>query len=72
MAAERDAELTSELAWDLASGFDSMVRAYQHRLYAFALSMSGEPADAEEVAQDTFVRAHAALRRRAGWLSEVS
>jgi RNA polymerase sigma-70 factor, ECF subfamily len=63
MNAERDSELTSELAWDLASGFDAMVRAYQHRLYAFALGMSGEPADAEEVAQDTFMRAHGALRR---------
>jgi RNA polymerase sigma-70 factor (ECF subfamily) len=63
MGAERDAELTAELVWDLAGGFDAVVRAYQHRLYAFALSMSGEPADAEEIAQDTFVRAHAALRR---------
>jgi RNA polymerase sigma-70 factor, ECF subfamily len=63
MGAERDAELTAELAWDLASGFESVVRTYQHRLYAFALSMSGEPADAEEIAQDAFVRAHSALRR---------
>ena len=63
MGAERDAELTTELAADLAAGFESMVRTYQHRLYAFALAMSGEPADAEEVAQDTFLRAHTALRR---------
>jgi RNA polymerase sigma-70 factor, ECF subfamily len=63
MGAERDAELTSGLATDVAGGFEAMVRAYQHKLYAFALAMSGEPADAEEVAQDTFVRAHAALRR---------
>jgi RNA polymerase sigma-70 factor, ECF subfamily len=63
MGAERDVELTAELAADLAAGFESMVRTYQHRLYAFALAMSGEPADAEEVAQDTFLRAHTALRR---------
>jgi RNA polymerase sigma-70 factor (ECF subfamily) len=63
MGAERDAELTLGLADDLAAGFEAMVRAYQHRLYAFALGMSGEPADAEEVAQDTFLRAHTALRR---------
>jgi RNA polymerase sigma-70 factor (ECF subfamily) len=63
MAAERDAELTMALARDLASGFETTVRAYQHRLYAFALAMTGEPADAEEVAQDTFVRAHTALKR---------
>lgn len=63
MGAERDAELAAELADDLAAGFESLVHAYQHRLYAFALAMSGEPADAEEVAQDAFVRAHTALRR---------
>jgi RNA polymerase sigma-70 factor (ECF subfamily) len=63
MVAERDAELTAALAGDMAGGFETMVRAYQHRLYAFALGMTGEPADAEEVAQDAFVRAHAALRR---------
>jgi RNA polymerase sigma-70 factor (ECF subfamily) len=63
MSAERDAELTDALAADLAAGFEAVVRAYQHRLYAFALAMSGEPADAEEIAQDSLVRAHAALRR---------
>ena len=63
MGAERDAELTAELAADLAAGFESMVRAFQNRIYAFSLAMSGEPADAEEVAQDTFLRAHTALRR---------
>jgi RNA polymerase sigma factor (sigma-70 family) len=63
MGAERDAELTAELAADLAAGFESMVRAFQHRIYAVSLAMSGEPADAEEVAQDTFLRAHTALRR---------
>jgi RNA polymerase sigma-70 factor (ECF subfamily) len=63
MGAERDAELTAALADDLAGGFEAMVHAYQHRLYAFALGMSGEPADAEDIAQDTFVRAHTALRR---------
>src|SRR6266542_913157 len=63
MGAERDGELTMALARDLAGGFEAMVHAYQHRLYAFALGMSGEPADAEDIAQDTFVRAHTALRR---------
>jgi RNA polymerase sigma-70 factor (ECF subfamily) len=63
MGAERDAELTEALAGDLAGGFEALVHAYQHRLYAFALGMSGEPADAEEIAQDAFLRAHDALRR---------
>ncbi|SRR6266536_2979410 len=63
MGAERDGELTMALARDLAGGFEALVHAYQHRLYAFALAMSGEPADAEEIAQDAFLRAHVALRR---------
>jgi RNA polymerase sigma factor (sigma-70 family) len=63
MSAERDAELTLGLAADLTSGFEALVHAYQHRLYTFALAMSGEPADAEEVAQDALLRAHTALRR---------
>ncbi len=63
MSAERDAELVAGLATDLATGFEALVRAYQDRLYAFALAMSGEPADAEEVAQDALLRAHGALRR---------
>jgi RNA polymerase sigma-70 factor (ECF subfamily) len=66
MAAERDEELTRVLAVDPARGFEAMVYAYQHRLYAFALSMSGEPLDAEEIAQDTFLRAHLALSRYPG------
>jgi len=66
MAADRDEELTRALAVDLVRGFEAMVYAYQHRLYAFALSMSGEPMDAEEIAQDTFMRAHVALVRYPG------
>ncbi len=63
MGAEQDQELTRALAADSVRGFESVVRAFQDRLYAFALSMSGEPSDAEEIAQDTFVRAHTALSR---------
>jgi RNA polymerase sigma-70 factor (ECF subfamily) len=38
-----------------------MVKAYQHRLYGVALRMMGSPTEAEEVAQDAFLRAHRAL-----------
>jgi RNA polymerase sigma factor (sigma-70 family) len=82
MSAERDAELAHGLAADLAGGFEALVYAYQHRLYAFALAMSGEPADAEEVAQDALVRAHSALRgypperiralRLSSWLHQIA
>jgi RNA polymerase sigma-70 factor (ECF subfamily) len=55
--------LDEMLAADLDLGFDAMVRHYQHQLYAFALSLSGRPADAEDVAQEAFVRAYRALAR---------
>lgn len=58
-----EADLQQQLADDLDVGFEALVRVYQHRLFAFALALSGSPADAEEVAQDAFVRAHRALRR---------
>lgn len=38
-----------------------MVKMYQHRIYGVALRMMGSRADAEEVAQETFLRAHRAL-----------
>ena len=63
MGAEQDQQLARALAADSVRGFESLVRAFQDRLYAFALSMSGEPSDAEEIAQDTFMRAHTALSR---------
>src|SRR5918911_3927766 len=58
-----EAELTEQLLQDPEAGFEALVRAFQHRLFAFAFAMSGNAADAEEVAQDAFVRAHRALRR---------
>ena len=41
--------------------FERMVETHQHRIYGFALNLSGNTADAEEIAQDAFVRAHRAL-----------
>jgi RNA polymerase sigma-70 factor, ECF subfamily len=43
--------------------FEQMVESHQHRIFGFALSLSGNPADAEEIAQDAFVRAHRALEK---------
>jgi RNA polymerase sigma-70 factor (ECF subfamily) len=43
------------------SEFERMVETHQHRIYGFALSLSGNPADAEDIAQDAFIRAHRAL-----------
>jgi RNA polymerase sigma-70 factor (ECF subfamily) len=58
-----DETLTRRLAADLDGVFEDMVRAYQGRLYAFALRLTGSPRDAEEIAQDAFVRAYRALAR---------
>ena len=41
--------------------FEDMVRAYQHRVFGVALRMLGNPAEAEEIAQEVFLRAHRAL-----------
>jgi RNA polymerase sigma-70 factor (ECF subfamily) len=40
----------------------TFVLEHQHRLYTYILSIVRDPADAEEVAQDAFVRAIKALR----------
>ena len=56
-----DDHLSSKLAMDLDANFEHLVLSYQGRLYGFALRMSGNPQDAEEIAQDAFVRAYHAL-----------
>jgi RNA polymerase sigma-70 factor, ECF subfamily len=74
--------LCQALVENLAAGFEQVVLAYQHRLYGFALRLCGSPRDAEEIAQDAFVRAYRALagydaaRRRAlkirPWLFQIA
>ena len=54
--------LARRLAADLDAAFPDLVRAHQDGVYSIALRLTGTPADAEEVAQDTFVRAHRALQ----------
>lgn len=54
--------LEADLARDLDGSFERLVAAYQDRLFAFALRFCGNREDAEEVAQDAFVRAYRALR----------
>lgn len=57
------AMLPAALAADLDGAFEWVVREYQGRIYGFALRLTGNPQDAEEVAQDAFVRAYRALQR---------
>jgi RNA polymerase sigma-70 factor (ECF subfamily) len=56
-------DLAFALATDLDGHFERLVRTYQDRLYGFALRLSGCAPDAEEIAQDAFVRAYRALTR---------
>jgi len=56
-----DEDLKRRLASDLDGSFEDLVRSYQDRLYSFALRLTSRPEDAEEAAQDAFVKAYRAL-----------
>lgn len=56
-----DVSLTEGLADDLDVHFALLVEAYGDRLYAFALRLRGHPQDAQEILQDTFLRAYRGL-----------
>lgn len=76
-----DDALLARLADDLDGAFEALVRAHQDRLYTIALRLLGNPSDAEEIAQDAFVRAYRALAaydrgrirelRLRGWLATI-
>jgi RNA polymerase sigma-70 factor, ECF subfamily len=44
-----------------ARAFEEFVHLYQHRVFGVALRMLGSAAEAEEIAQEVFLRAHRAL-----------
>lgn len=56
-----DTELTLRLARDLDGTFEALVHAHVDRCHAIALRVTGNPHDAEEIAQDALVRAYRAL-----------
>jgi RNA polymerase sigma-70 factor (ECF subfamily) len=58
---DTDSTLIDALADDLDASFEALVLAHQDRLYSIALRVLGDPRDAEEAAQDAFVRAYRAL-----------
>lgn len=78
---EADDRLLISLADDLDGAFESLVENHQDRLYTIALRMLGDRGDAEEAAQDAFVRAYRALAsydgerirelRLRGWLTTI-
>ncbi len=56
-----EATLLAAIADDLDLAFETVVRARQDRLYSIALQMLGDPAEAEDAAQDALIRAYRAL-----------
>jgi RNA polymerase sigma factor (sigma-70 family) len=62
--------------------FERMVHEHQHRVFALSLAMTGNREDAEEVAQDTFLRAYRALvtypparvrdLKQKAWLNQIA
>src|SRR4029453_7564055 len=56
-----DDSLRERIACDLDGSFEELVRTYQDRLFSFALRLTSRREDAEEVAQDAFVKAYRAL-----------
>lgn len=60
-AAQDAADFLRRLKAGEALAFEELVRAYQHRVFAVALRMLGNAGEAEEIAQEVFLRAHRAL-----------
>lgn len=56
-----DTELAAWLATDLDPAFEALVRGHADRCHAIAHRLLGQRSDAEEVAQDVFLRAYRAL-----------
>jgi RNA polymerase sigma-70 factor (ECF subfamily) len=63
MARQGDAAVLDGLADDLDVGYGAFVRAHAGAVYSTALRLSGSRSEADDLAQETFVRAYRALRR---------
>jgi RNA polymerase sigma-70 factor (ECF subfamily) len=57
----QEAALVARLRQGDRRAFEELVITYQHRLFGVAFRMLGNRAEAEEIAQETFLRAHRAL-----------
>lgn len=60
MTDDEQGEIRRSLQGD-HEAFESLVRRYQRMIYALTYRMSGSVADAEDLTQETFIRAHAQL-----------
>src|SRR5258707_14853372 len=59
---QQSRDLPALLATDLDGHFRQVMAVYQHRLHTFALRHPGNAQDAEDIVQETFLRAHHALK----------
>src|ERR1044072_3023081 len=55
-------QLTERLASDLDDGFTELVRVHASAVRAFLFRVSGSAAEADDLGQDTFLRAYSALQ----------
>lgn len=62
MATQGNTAVLDGLAGDLDAGYGAFVRAHCDAVYSAALRLSGSRAEADDLAQETFVRAYRALR----------
>ncbi|GCE21456.1 RNA polymerase sigma factor [Dictyobacter kobayashii] len=58
---QQDTALARLLATDLKSNFRLLIIRYQPQIYAFALRQTGNPHDAEDIAQEAFIQAYYAM-----------
>jgi RNA polymerase sigma-70 factor (ECF subfamily) len=56
-------DLRAQLITDIKQGFANVVVSYQHQLYAFVLRKLGNPQEAEDIVQETFLQAYYTLKR---------
>lgn len=63
MPQKTDRELVDAAREGDAEAFGALVRRHQKRIYRLAVHLLRDPAEAEDVTQDTFVRAYGALDR---------
>src|SRR6266404_2378518 len=57
-----DADLVGRLRAGDPRAFEDLVRIHQHRVFGVALRMLGSRAEAEDIAQEVFLRVHRAMR----------
>lgn len=75
--ADRDQALVDRARRGDTEAFSDLVRAYQHRVVNFTQTLVSDRADAEDVAQEAFLRAYRGLRQFRGassfktWLYQI-